>query len=142
MFARGTKRTRSGSGAGRMVFAVCPACQAEVRVWDMSRSVAPSVRATDAPLTAVTDADRRWECPQCGFFQTLPASGAYVFFDRTVRAVIYVGRSVDVQRRIDWWERPGNAYDDQSRYRGVQLVTSEEGPFPDALWFAAREAWD
>ena len=59
-------------------------------------------------------------------------------YDRKKREVRYVGRSVDVQRRLDWWERPESPYADHARYRGVQLVTS--GVYPDVGWFGAREA--
>jgi hypothetical protein len=79
-------------------------------------------------------------CPACGFFQTLPTGGIYVIYDRRKREVLYVGRSSDVQRRLDWWQQTENRYGDRSRYRGVQLVTADS--FPAVEWFGAPEAED
>jgi hypothetical protein len=120
-----------------MVFAECGACRGQIRVWDMSRGAAPSERAANARDAAITDVDRRWTCPRCGFFQNLPGDGVYVVYDRRRRQVVYVGRSIDVQRRLDWWQQPENRYGDRSRFRGVQLVTS--GPLPSNRWFGAGE---
>jgi DNA-directed RNA polymerase subunit RPC12/RpoP len=138
VFSKRDKGTSDGAKRARMVFAECAGCGARIRVWDISRGVAPSGRAATARLTAVSDADRGWRCPQCGSRRTLPRGGVYVVYDRKKREVRYVGRSVDVQRRLDWWERPESPYADHSRYRGVQLVTS--GVYPDVGWFGAREA--
>jgi ribosomal protein S27E len=134
---RGKKRDCESASA-RLVFAECAGCSNRTRVWDLSRGgVRPSVPAPSAFNVAVTDMDRRWTCPACGLFQVLPVGGVYVIYDRKKRSVLYIGRSVDVQRRLDWWQAAENRYHDQSRYRGVQLVTS--GFLPEATWFAQED---
>lgn len=112
-----------------MAFAECSACAVGVRVCDGDAGGV----AADA---AVLDAARRFRCPSCGVEQRLPCEGVYVVYDRVERRVAFVGRSVDVPRRLAWWKRDGSRYGGD-RYRRVQLVARTA--FPDEEWFAAGD---
>jgi hypothetical protein len=89
------------------------------------------------PDGALLDAGGEFKCPACGAVQPLPAGGVYVIYDRAERQVRFVGRSSNVVRRLEWWQRPGGRYADRTRFRGVQLATTET--FPDVAWFAAAD---
>ena|SRR5579862_9420269 len=54
--------------------------------------------------------------------------GVYVRVDLVSERVVFVGRSVDVGRRLDWWR----AQQGDDRYRGVVILRTDDVLFQRA----------
>lgn len=64
----------------------------------------------------------------------LPREAAYLIYDRSVNHVVFVGSSIDVGRRLDWWQRPGGHYAATERFAGVLLDSRRTAP--NLTWLA------
>lgn len=64
--------------------------------------------------------------------------GLYALVDVESRAIIFVGRSADVRRRLDWWHAQEGGGE---RYRGVVILHNDDSRLRRVLEHGAIEKY-